>query len=1077
MPVPTTRFSAAHCAPRVVAAFCLLLAGCGGSQDSVVATQPVSPVAVAATAVRLAGAITDSLTPLALGSGDTLSQAITVQLLDAAGQAVRTGGVVVRLTLTTAAGLPFAGARLLTPDTASTSPLGIATFPMLAVAGVSGTARLTFTAGTLVTHAAFRLTAGRLAPAMSAFTLLPDTTPVSGTSQATVLPLDASGNRLGAGHVVSLALSNGTSVISPPTFVFSATDSSYRATLTGTTAGTPALVTVTVDGQPLSATRRLTIIPLVAPPVAASRLALAALPGDTTGGLVSPSGALLPPIRIALRDAAGQPVRQLGVAITPLLVSATGGTVPSITLAGAAPVSTDTSGQALFPALRLTGTPGTARLEFRATALTATSLPVRLGVGAVSAALSTLTIPTDSVALGGTLLARVIPRDAAGTPLGAAQTVALNPAGGSSVVTAGTGSFAVADSSYGFVLTGTTVGTPATLIATVNGVTLSTTRLLRVTAGALSPSLSTVTVSADSVAPGATSYITITPRDAAGNKLGAGRVVTVATSGGTSGATLGSVIFSTTDSTYRSTLTGTATGTALTVAAKVGSVSITQAPTVRVTAPGLSASVSTVTVSADTIAVGATSVISVIPRDATGAKRGPGLTVTVAATGGTSTGTLSAVSYTASDSSYRSTFTGTATGSALTVSAAVGAVQLTTTRTITVAAAAQSWTFCSNAGPYCEFRGLRAVRLVGSDSSFVTQTAFQKIACNHYTFLAQLPANSQDVRCDFGPLKTQVVANPSPGTAGLTAANVTVPLGDPGVGTLLIAPSTSTPTPTPFDGSFRMVCNLTKMGGFDPIVFPGQTLAGHLHMFFGNADINPNSTTQSLATSGNSTCMGGIMNRTGYWVPVVFDAVTGEVQYPQEGVFYYKTGYNLDPTKTNPIPAGLQMIAGDKNATSSQDIGPNYAVGWNCQLVWNQQASVDGFIPNCGVGDAVVLMVNFPECWDGVNLDSPDHKSHMSYATYRNQPQVSSCPPSHPVQLPRISEIFRFPVTANSRPLNWRLTSDSYSTSTRGGLSAHADWMDGWSRDGMTALVRNCLNAMKDCGVGTLGDGRDLVYR
>ena len=1075
--MPPNRSLSVRRRAHALAALSLLVAGCGGSPDAI-APQTVGPGGVAATAVRLAGAITDSMTPLVIGSGDTLRQPITLQMLDAAGQAAPVGGLVVRLSLTTTAGLPMPGARLLTPDTATTSSLGIATFAMLAVGGTSGSGQLAFTAGALSARAALKLTAGRLASTVSAFTLLPDTTPVGGTSQVTVLPLDASGNRLGAGHTVTVALTGGTSAISSPTFAFSATDSSYRATLTGVTSGTASTVTAIVDGQPLAAALRLTIIPNVVPPVAASRLAMAALPGDTTGGFVTPSGALLPPLMIALRDAAGQPVRQLGVAITPALVSTTGGTVPSMILAGSASVSTDTSGQALFPALRLTGAPGSARIEFRATSLTSTSLPVRVGVGAVSSALSTVIVPGDSVALGSTLLARVIPRDAAGTPLGGAQTVAASFTGGTSVLGVGAPAYAPADSSYGFVLTATAVGTSRTLAATVNGVALSTTRPVRVTAGVLSPSVSTVTAGVDSIAIGAASVITITPRDAAGNKLGAGRAVTVAMSGGTSAGTLGAVTFNATDSTYRSSLTGTVSGTALSISAQVGGVPLTPTATVRVTVPGVSPGVSTLTVSSDSIGVGATSVISVIPRDASGAKRGAGLTVAVLSSGGTSAGSMSAVTYSASDSSYRSTFTATASGTPRIIGATVGGVPLTATRTITVVSAvAQSWTFCLSAdGGYCEFRGLRTVRLFGSDSSFVTQTAFQVLGCNKYSFLAQLPANSQELRCDYGPLKTEVVTNPSPGMAGLTAASVTVPLGDPGRSTLLIAPSTSTPTPTPFDGSFRMVCNLTRMAGFDPIVYPGQTLAGHLHMFFGNTDITPSSTTQSLASSGNSTCMGGIMNRTGYWVPVVFDAVSGEVQFPQQGVFYYKTGYNLDPTRTMPIPAGLRMIAGDKSATGTQDVGPNYAVGWNCMLAYNQQASVDGFIPNCAVGDAVVLMVNFPECWDGVNLDSPDHKSHMSYATYRNQPQVSSCPPTHPVQLPRISEIFRFPVTANSRPLNWRMTSDTYSTATRGGLSAHADWMDGWSRDGMTTLVRYCLNAMKDCGVGTLGDGRDLVY-
>ena len=60
---------------------------------------------------------------------------------------------------------------------------------------------------------------------------------------------------------------------------------------------------------------------------------------------------------------------------------------------------------------------------------------------------------------------------------------------------------------------------------------------------------------------------------------------------------------------------------------------------------------------------------------------------------------------------------------------------------------------------------------------------------------------------------------------------------------------------------------------------------------------------------------------------------------------------------------------------------------------------VDFYIPsvnttNRGVRSEVV----FPSCWDGVNLDSDDHKSHVAYpasGSYDSGP----CPSSHPVHL------------------------------------------------------------------------------
>ncbi|MAD83961.1 MAG: hypothetical protein CL912_13445 [Deltaproteobacteria bacterium] len=53
-------------------------------------------------------------------------------------------------------------------------------------------------------------------------------------------------------------------------------------------------------------------------------------------------------------------------------------------------------------------------------------------------------------------------------------------------------------------------------------------------------------------------------------------------------------------------------------------------------------------------------------------------------------------------------------------------------------------------------------------------------------------------------------------------------------------------------------------------------------------------------------------------------------------------------------------------------------------------------------------LANTPcSCWDGVNLDSPDHKSHVAYP--KNGPQQftgtstgGACPSTHPVKIPQI---------------------------------------------------------------------------
>ncbi|HEU4642886.1 MAG TPA: DUF1996 domain-containing protein [Gemmatimonadaceae bacterium] len=411
--------------------------------------------------------------------------------------------------------------------------------------------------------------------------------------------------------------------------------------------------------------------------------------------------------------------------------------------------------------------------------------------------------------------------------------------------------------------------------------------------------------------------------------------------------------------------------------------------------------------------------------------------------------------------------TGVAQGS-VTVRVTSGSVSGTSTVDVTPAGtpAPETFTFCTDAGAPCDFIGLRDVRLVGPSGAYVQQTAYHTIPCAPYGFGGRNPAPNQPLHCEYGPLKTTTLTNPMPGMAGLPA-QVIVPLGSPGAAAAQSEPTNETPEFTDGSGSFRTTCSLARFAFDDPVVFPGQPGASHLHAFFGNTAVTASTTAQSILTSGNSTCRGGTLNRTAYWVPAVFDSRTGEVQAPDEGVFYYKTGYNIDPKVVKPFPEGLRMIAGDKSATGVQDF-----VEWGCR---DHYVENTGKIPTtCPVGDAVRLTVLFPQCWDGVHLDSPDHKSHMAFPIYRNPPQVSTCPASHPVTLPQITEHFDYPVSASSAPAFWRLTSDTYSTSIPGGLSAHADWMYGWSNTTFATIVTQCLNKAVDCGVGSIGNGTTL---
>jgi len=307
-------------------------------------------------------------------------------------------------------------------------------------------------------------------------------------------------------------------------------------------------------------------------------------------------------------------------------------------------------------------------------------------------------------------------------------------------------------------------------------------------------------------------------------------------------------------------------------------------------------------------------------------------------------------------------------------------------------------------------------------------------------------------------------------TASFPSIDVSkIPVGSSGVATDQLAPTNEVPAPNDI-GAFRTVCEFSHMAFDDPIVFPGQPGRSHLHAFFGNTGVGANSTAASIANTGNSTCRGGTINRSGYWVPAMIDTLDGTPVRPDSMIIYYKTGYNgLAPASIQALPAGLRMIAGD---SSNKAPYPQ----WTSPMRFACIDPVTGTGPQtqnvpttCAVGNIVWSSVVFPQCWDGVNLDSPDHKSHMAY------PSGGACPATHPVPVPEITTNVVYTVKDAAAPARWRLASDSYDASVPAGYSSHADWFHGWKPEIMDTFIRNCDQPAKDCSAHLLGNGQKML--
>ena len=194
------------------------------------------------------------------------------------------------------------------------------------------------------------------------------------------------------------------------------------------------------------------------------------------------------------------------------------------------------------------------------------------------------------------------------------------------------------------------------------------------------------------------------------------------------------------------------------------------------------------------------------------------------------------------------------------------------------------------------------------------------------------------------------------------------------------------------------------------------------------------------------------MNRSAYWVPSMIDTATNAPIQANANIIYYKSGA---PDKVQYLPKGLRMIAGNSKATGPQT---NPQIRFTCNNDYNTRSDT---IPPCAEGQYVDIMFSFPSCWDGVNLDSPNHKDHMSY----------TCDASHPVVLPEITYNVSYKVGPGGTS-KWRLASDNYPSNIPGGYSMHGDWMNGWDESFVKVFTDNCLKARRDCHAHLLGDGR-----
>jgi hypothetical protein len=285
------------------------------------------------------------------------------------------------------------------------------------------------------------------------------------------------------------------------------------------------------------------------------------------------------------------------------------------------------------------------------------------------------------------------------------------------------------------------------------------------------------------------------------------------------------------------------------------------------------------------------------------------------------------------------------------------------------------------------------------------------------------------------------------------------------------------------DAFWRMPCHSrTAFARLDPIVDPGVA-SSHGHVIHGGSNFGESTTYADLRESNCTSCQFGD-DKSAYWTPslhFVHEGGKTEVVPQIGGMLAY---YLLLGDDIKPFPEGFEVLAGDSRLRNfsgpvpdpptsawtlddmSQESLAQKSLGFNCM---NYNRAPEGsryrhFLPdkefldaNCDNG--IRAEIFFPSCWNGKDVTSADHKSHVAYP---NMIDGGKCPEGFPVRLPSLF----YETIWNTNAFKGKAGQFVFSNGDPTGYGYHADFINGWNIDTLKAAVNDCTNPsgrVEDC--------------
>lgn len=259
--------------------------------------------------------------------------------------------------------------------------------------------------------------------------------------------------------------------------------------------------------------------------------------------------------------------------------------------------------------------------------------------------------------------------------------------------------------------------------------------------------------------------------------------------------------------------------------------------------------------------------------------------------------------------------------------------------------------------------------------------------------------------------------------------------------------------------------NFTDVAYTDLIVSPGKNSA-HIHCFFGNEKGSIKTSTMTDLMTAGSSADGGFENRSSYWIPCLIDTRTNTVvPFKVKPLIYYN-----GPLTDQWFPDGMELLSGNSTNTDADN--------WYLRekkIMWECEGVASRLIPLiCHQNEFLRFKVFMPNCSDG-RLSSPDHYSHLTFATYDingvkllNKDMLpNQCPKTHPIRLPDLAFLLTWKMTDDAMINYIRLSSDPIDQPA--GITAHGDAKELHGSAYKENILNYCLKGRMDCGGSNIG--------